>query len=415
VPKVVIVGAGQSGLQLGIALRASGIETTIVSNRTADDFFNGRVMSSQCMFSNALDTERRLKINFWEDITPTIGGISLAIPNPEEPTSKAIDWAARLDRPAQATDQRVKYPRWMQHFEDIGGELLIHEATVDDLESYAATADLVVIAAGKGDITRLFERDDSRSPFSKPMRSLALTYITGLEPRAEYPAVCFNIIPGVGEYFVFPAYTTSGPCEIMVFEGVVDGPLDCWDDVSTPDEHLAKSKWILETFIPWEAERARDVELTDPSGTLAGRVPPTVRKPVARLPSGACVFGMADVVVLNDPITGQGSNNAAKCAESYHDSIVSHEGAFDHDWMQATFDRYWSYASAVTTWTNALLTPPPPHVLNLLGAANGDARIAHRFVNGFDDPRDYFEWFMDPDSAADFLLSLSHAPQSEAV
>jgi hypothetical protein len=63
-----------------------------------------------------------------------------------------------------------------------------------------------------------------------------------------------------------------------------------------------------------EAERCRDIELTDGNGILAGRFAPTVRKPVAKLPSGRCIFGMADVVVLNNPITGQGSNNAAKCA-----------------------------------------------------------------------------------------------------
>jgi hypothetical protein len=214
----------------------------------------------------------------------------------------------------------------------------------------------------------------------------------------------------VGEYFVFPALTTTGPCEIMVFEGVPGGPMDCWGDVTTPAEHLAKSLWILETFMPWEAERCRAVELTDPNGILAGRFPPTVRRPVGRLPSGKAVLGMADVVVLNDPITGQGSNNAAKCADVYLRRILERgEGPFDETWMQETFDEYWAYAQAVTGWTNALLTPPPGHVLMLLGAANGDARVAHRFVNGFDDPRDYFDWFMDPAKADAYLAELAVA------
>ena len=41
------------------------------------------------------------------------------------------------------------------------------------------------------------------------MRSLALTYVTGMTPRPEYTAVCFNLCPGVGEYFVFPALATT--------------------------------------------------------------------------------------------------------------------------------------------------------------------------------------------------------------
>ena len=206
----------------------------------------------------------------------------------------------------------------------------------------------MLVAAGKGDIARLFERDPARSPYDAPQRALALTYVTGMTPRPEYSAVCFNLIPTVGEYFVFPALTTTGACEIMVFEGVPGGPMDCWADVETPEQHLERSLWILETFVPWEAERNRNVELTDPNGILAGRFPPTVRKPVGELASGALVLGLADAVVLNDPITGQGSNNASKAAASYLQSIREHDGPYDRAFMEQAFERYWDYAQYVT-------------------------------------------------------------------
>jgi hypothetical protein len=306
--------------------------------------------------------------------------------------------------PAQSVDQRVKMPAWIAEFERRGGKLELVDAGLDELETYAREADLVIVAAGKGDIAKLFTRDATRSTYDKPQRALALTYVTGLTPRPEHSAVMFNLIPGVGEYFVFPALTTSGPCEIMVFEGVPGGPLDCWGDVRTPAEHLVKSKALLDQFLPWEAERAADVSLTDDNGILAGRFPPTVRNPVGVLPSGAVVLGLADVVVLNDPITGQGSNNASKCAASYLNSILEHRDApFDAAFMRATFERYWDYARYVAEWTNVLLAPPPPHVLDLLGAAAGNPRIARRFANGFDDPRDFHHWFMDPDKASAYL------------
>ena len=407
---VTIVGAGQSGLQLGIGLVQDGHHVTVISNRTGDDFRNGGVMSSQFMFASSLDTERALGIDFWQHTCPQTEGIQFSIPHPEIHGEKALTFASRLDRPGQSVDQRVKFPRWLEHFESIGGTLVLHEATVADLERYADASDLVIVAAGKGEIAGLFERDPSRSPYDAPMRALALTYVTGMTPRPEYTAVCFNLCPGVGEYFVFPALTTTGDCEIMVFEGVPGGPMDCWGDVATPEEHLAKSKWILETFFPWEADRNRESELTDPNGILAGRFAPTVRKPVATLPSGRPVLGMADVVVLNDPITGQGSNNAAKCAAAYHASIRAHgEAPFDAAWMQETFEEFWSYASSVVNWTNALLTPPPEHVLQVLGAAGQNPVVAHRFVNGFDDPRDYDEWFMDPGKAAAYLAEVAAA------
>ena len=242
------------------------------------------------------------------------------------------------------------------------------------------------------------------------MRALALTYVNGLEPRPEYTAVAFNLAPGVGEYFVFPALTTTGPCEIMVFEGVPDGPMDSWGDISSPEQHLEHSVQLLKDIFPWEGDRCDNVSLTDVNGILTGRFPPTVRHPVATLSSGNHVLGLADTVMLNDPITGQGSNSASKAAAAYLKSILDRgKEPFDPEWMQATFDAAWDEIQYVTGWTNALLGPPPDHVLQLLGAAGQFQPIAHRFVNGFDNPRDYFDWFMFPDKAEAYLAEVSGA------
>ncbi len=404
--KITIVGAGQAGLQLGIGLLDAGYDVTIVSNRTRESLRDGKVMSSQCMFDMALSYERKHGLDLWDEVCPSVDGISFAVPDGEG--GRMLNWSARLDDKAQAVDQRVKMPVWMDVFEARGGNLVFHEASIDDLEQYTKDAELVIVAAGKGDIAKMFERDDERSAYDAPQRALALTYVTGMTPRADHSAVCFNMIPGVGEYFVFPALTTTGPCEIMVFEGIPGGPMDCWDDVKTPEEHLAKSKWILETFLPWEAERCQNIELTDDNGILSGRFAPTIRKPIGELPSGAPVLGLADVVVLNDPITGQGSNNASKCAETYLNAIVEHGNRpYDREFMQATFEKYWDIAQWVPAWPNALLAPPPPFVLNALGAAGQIPQVAHRFVNGFNDPRDYFEWFMDPVKSEEYIGSFA--------
>jgi len=409
VRKILIVGAGQAGLQLANGLAQRRYDVTVVSNRTPEEIRDGRVLSSQCMFDRSLQHERDLGLDFWASECPPVEGLSFSVPAPDG-NGKAIFFEAQLDRPAQSVDQRLKMPRWLEELERRGGRVELHEASADDLERYADENDLVIVAAGKGEVARLFERDAERSTYDRPMRALALTYVTGMTPRPEFSAVNFNLVPGVGEYFVFPALTTTGPCEIMVFEGVPGGPMDCCADVETPEQHLARSLELLETFFPWEAERNRAVELTDANGVLAGRLVPTVRKPIGELPSGALVLGMADVVVLNDPITGQGSNNASRCAAVYLDEILK-RGAelFDAGWMGVTFERYWDYARFVTGWTNALLGPPPPHVLGILGAAGENPRIAKRFVEGFDDPPDFFEWFMTPDKAEAYLAGVAAA------
>jgi hypothetical protein len=406
--KITILGGGQAGLQLACGLLSQGYEVKVVQNRAAEDIRTGKVMSSQCMFAEALKNEADIDLDFWAKECPTVDSINFVVPAPDGSGNKAIDWNGKLDRPAQSVDQRTKYPVWMSEVERRGGTLEIKEATIADIEKYAAISDLTVVAAGKGDISKLFERDAEKSPFDKPQRALALTYLHGMTPRRDHSAVNFNLIPTVGEYFVFPALTNSGACDIMVFEGIPGGPMDCWKDVTSPKQHLERSKWILGTFLPWEAERCRQVELTDANGILAGSFAPTVRKPVGRLPSGKLVLGLADAVVLNDPITGQGSNNASKAAKVYMHAIIAHgDRPFDEAFMQATFDRYWAYAQYVTGWTNALLQPPPPHVLKIMGSAQAYPALARRIANGFDNPLDLFPWFAVPEEADRYLQQLA--------
>ena len=408
--KILIIGAGQAGLQLGLSLRSHYYDVTIMSARTPDEIRDGRVMSTQCMFGPALQHERDYGLNLWEQQAPDIEGIGLSIAGPDN--QRVLDWVGWLDDCAQSVDQRVKMAGWLELFEKWGGNVIYHGVTTSDVDSLTRLYDLVIIAAGKGEIVQLFDWDPSRSPYTSTQRILSVVYVHGMTPRPEHPtthAVRFNAIPGAGELFIMPALTNSGPCDILFFEGIPGGPLDCWDDRPQPAEHLRRMLELMRRYVPWEYERCAGVELTDSRATLAGGYPPVVRRPVGELPSGGQVLGMADVVVANDPITGQGSNSASKCAASYLVSILERgNDPFDVEWMQRTFDWYWSDAQHTTTWTNAMLAPPPAHVMNLLGAAATFPDIAHRFVNGFADPSDFQYWFLDPDKAERYLASVAH-------
>ncbi|MCL7381641.1 styrene monooxygenase/indole monooxygenase family protein [Streptomyces sp. 35G-GA-8] len=409
--KILIVGAGQSGLQLALGLQSRGYEITLMSNRTADEIRSGRVMSTQCMFHTALQHERDLQLGFWESQAPRIEGLGVSVAAPD--STRAVDWVGTLDGYAQSVDQRVKMAGWMETFAQRGGQLVIHGAAVSDLDFFSRTYDLVLVSAGKGELVSMFGRDASRSPYDAPQRALAVSYVHGLGPRPEHPefdAVRCNLVPGVGELFVMPTLTTSGRADILFWEGVPGGPLDVFQGIKDPAEHLSLTLELMERFTPWEYARATKVELTDANGTLSGRYAPTVRKPIGRLPGGGLVLGVADVVVANDPITGQGSNSAAKCAASYLDSIVSHgDQPFDEAWMRSAFDRYWDTARHVTKWTNAMLGVPPEHVLNLIGAAGQLRPVADRFANGFNDPADFENFFYEPEKANAFLKEAAGA------
>ena len=347
-------------------------------------------------------------MNQWEKDCPNTDGISFVIPNPDGSGTKAIHWYAALNKPGQAVDQRLKYPGWMDEFVRRGGKLHIVDVGVAEMEELAATHDLVLLAGGKGEIVKMLTVNEERSPVKQPMRSLALTYLTGMKRHDYIECVNFNLIPGVGEYFVFPSLTVDGPygsgktktCDIMVMEGVPGGPMDRWHECKDAADHLQMSRDIMKQFLPWEYERMKDCQLTDDNGILAGRFRPCVRNPVLHLPSGRKVMGLGDAVIVNDPITGQGSNNATMGAKHYFDAIMARGNQpFDEAWMTSTFDNlYNGYAEKVVRWTNSLLFPPPEYIVNMMGAAQQIPALSSRLANGFNDPRDYADYWFDEES-----------------
>jgi 2-polyprenyl-6-methoxyphenol hydroxylase-like FAD-dependent oxidoreductase len=399
--RVLIVGAGQSGLQLALGLQARGYAVTLVSNRTPDEVRNGRVMSTQVMFATALQHERDLGLAFWEAQAPRIAGVGVTVAGPGR--TRATPWLGRLRGHAQSVDQRVKMAAWMETFARRGGQLVIHSAAVADLDHFARTYDLILISSGKGDLGTLFARDAARSPYRAPQRALALAYVHGLAPHEVEPAgeaIRCTLVPGVGELFVTPTLTTGGRADILFWEAVPEGPADVFHGMRGPQEHLSLLLGLMERFAPWEHARATKAELTDSGATLAGRYTPVVRDPVARLPGGGRALGVADAVVANDPVTGQGSNSAARCAAAYLDAIVARgDRPFDEAWMRATFERFWATARHVTKWTNTMLGAPPRHLFTLLGAAERRQEVADRIANAFDDPADFENFLYDPAKA----------------
>ena len=143
-----IVGAGQSGLQLGIGLLDDGHDVTVATNRTAEDVRNGRLLSGQTMFGNvARDGARARHRSVAAGVSPARGdGVR---PFPPRDPSPVFDWGARLDRPGQSVDQRVKYPAWMELLEQRGGHLEIADVGIPELERYSDTHDLVLVSAGR--------------------------------------------------------------------------------------------------------------------------------------------------------------------------------------------------------------------------------------------------------------------------
>ena len=408
--RIAVVGAGPAGTALALGLLRQRYDVTLVSDRTAEEIRDGSVMSSQVTFESALQVESALGIGPLLPEAPPIERMSYATRRLDGSTA-AFD--TRLTSPARSVDQRVRVPMVLEEIERRGGKIVVRSATVEDLEGLAADHDLVVVSTGRGGLTSLFPVDPARTPYTEPQRVAALTYLDGVVADPDGPGLRYHSVEGVGECFTCPALTVGGPCDIVVVEGVPGGPLDCWDDVGPPAEHLERLRSVLGEHFPSEAARLADARLVDDRSVLRGRITPAVRHPVGSLPSGRPVLGMADVVVLNDPLTSQGANNASKSASFYLEAITAHDGEFDAGWMQRTFDNFWrGWAKWATEWTNSWLQPALPHQRAVVDAAARHPAVAGQVAAGFDDARLFAPWWFEAAEAERFLASASEVEAS---
>ncbi len=426
--KITIVGAGQAGMLVGVGLIRKGYEVTVISNQTPEEIRNGRVTSSQGMQAIPIQIEREMGLRLWEDIYQPWDGAQFNILNPQD-NSTALTFSKLLgarngasDLVMESIDQRVKMPGWIHRFEELGGKMVYEDADIASLERYSEESDLVLVASGKGDIGKLLKRDDEKSVFDKPMRALGLAYVKGMTPMKTRDhgdiqrGLTWSACPGVGEYFVCNALTTSGECDIMIFEGVPGGPMDILDTRDGPEKYLENCLKILKEFFPEEYARCQNVELTDDMGILSGRFPPTIRKPVLTLPNGKFAMGIADAVCLNDPITGQGACNAAKFAKTVYDAVLKHgQDDFDDNWMQSTFDNYWESAKYCVDFTNAMLVEPTQAMGMFLTACDANQKVADIMFSGMDDAERIHRYLFDEQETAKLIAKLSATPAEQLI
>jgi hypothetical protein len=398
--RIAIVGSGQGGLQLGIGLLVHGYQVTLFSDRTADQWLNhSRPNGTAFLFDRALQYERDLGLNFWEEEAPSGEGIHLNfLP---EVGHILLTIYGRLDTPGQAIDQRLKCSRWLEEFAKRGGTLLMQSVAYDDLDAIAAAHDLTIVAAGKGELTaRLFERDAERSFYETPQRHLALITVTNTKPWSYIPfhPIKFTFIAPVGEMFWVPFFDKSRtPSYSIVFEAKPGGLMDRFGGVKTGQDAVMMAKEVIRALSPWDYEHVKDARLTDELAWLTGRFAPTVRKPVGRLASGRVVMALGDTAITYDPIAAQGANSAAKMAHHVLQRVVAHDRrAFDAEWMTEVFEEYWDNdAQYMYAFTSALLEPITPAAAEVLTAGAKTPGIAGEFFSAFNNPRDYWPWLVD--------------------
>lgn len=399
---VAIIGSGISGLAAAHGLVRAGFDVSLYSDRTAEQWLNdSRPTGTAARFDNARSYERELGLNFWDGVAPDGEGVYFTFcPKLHNPL---IRLAGRFERPFQAVDVRLQSARWMKELEARGGRVQIEQVTVDRLAQIADAHDLTVVATGRADLCRLFERDDTRSVHSAPRRQLTMVItVGGPATFDEVPMlpVRFNALdPDGGEMFFVPYFHKDhGRSWNILLEAKNGSRMDRFRDAKSGEEAVAIMKRVVGDLFPWDARFVRDMRLADPNGWLTGAITPAVRRASAVLPSGRAIAALGDTAISYDPIAAQGANSGIKQARHLVESIVARGAqAFDRAWIDATFDSYWNeQARHAFAFSNLLLEPITPPAKELLIAQYGSdgradnrssaQKIANVFVENFNDP-----------------------------
>lgn len=405
--RIAIIGAGIAGLITAHGLRRAGHAVNLFSDRTAEQWLASRPTGTAARFEPALAYERELDLDHWQADAPEIVGAHLIYC--PRPGNQLATLTGRQPEPGVAIDVRLQSHRWMNDLEARGGRITIEAVSVARLDAIAADHDLTIVAAGKGELGALFERDAERSVHTQPLRNVAMVTVHGpaLE-RAGIPflAVKNNILEGIGEAVWLPYFHRDvGPCWNLIFEAKPGGPMDVFQTATTGAEALTAAWRTIETLTPWDADWARGMKLADELGWLAGRITPTVRRPVGTLPSGRVVTCIGDTAVHFDPLAAQGANNGTKMARHMVARVAARgEQPFDAAWMTETFDQFWQRDGQPAYALTTLMLEPMTDAGRLMLLAqygsdgvrrDGRQALADVFAGGFADPRRLVERLTD--------------------
>ena len=398
--RIGIVGAGVAGLHLGLYLRQQGIETTLYAEKTPGQEFGGRIPALVARVGHTRERERKLGVNHWDGGNNEFAHLNVYVGG-EQPMS----FSGTATQPLIAVDMRIYLGRLQEDFVARGGRVVAGAVQASDLERLSEEHDLLVVASGRASLTDVFPRLPEHSPFDQPQRWICMGLFRGISGAPSSGSVTF--VPGQGEIFEFPIYTFEPNVRGLGFEAVPGSAFEAVGRLQYEDDPAAFNAGLLgliREYAPHMYERIDPAKfgLTRPLDLLQGGVTPGVRRGYVRLNNGKYALALGDVHASNDPITGQGANKASYTAWMVGEAISGTQ-SFDEAFCQEVEQRVWAYTAPIVNWSNAMLQPPQPHMIEFLVAAAQNQDVADAFVNFFERPQLAWEVLSSQENTSEFL------------
>ncbi len=399
-----IIGAGTAGLHLALLLQQRGLEPTLYAERTADEVRGGRLPNTVAHNYRTRARERALGVNHWDGTAPAIEGHWHFFPG-EQP----LDFPGYFPNPSLSVDYRLYQAQLLEDFEERGGTAVAGALSTDDLPRLSERHDLLVVSTGRGGFGELFPPE--RQPFSGPQRVLSAGLYSGVARRSEHEYVTFSVTPGHGEIIEIPMQSFEGDVTVVLFECIPGGDLEVLSTMPYADDPKGYERTVVEkvrAYCPPISERLDDSDfaLARPDSILQGAVTPTVRRSHAKLDNGRYAIAVGDAHVAMDPVVGLGANSASLGAWTLGEVILE-GGPFDEQFCQKVDERRLPGVLAHFEFTNIMLAPPPPHVLEVIGAMSQNPALANDFTDNFTDPSRHLANLASPDAAAAYIASFS--------
>jgi 2-polyprenyl-6-methoxyphenol hydroxylase-like FAD-dependent oxidoreductase len=413
---VAIVGAGVAGLHLGLHLLAYSIPVTLYSDRTPDQMRASRLPNSVAQMGRTLARNRALGIHDWDAPEFATGQIYFHVGG-EYP----LRFVGRLAEPMLFVDMRLYLPRLLEEFSTRGGQVVVRDLDVNAVTDLAQHAAPVVVATGRNGLAQMFGRVAAESPYAQPQRLLMAGLFRGIRPLAPQ-GMCFQISPGQGEIFESRFLAREGRLGGLLVEAIPGSELAVMNTLryeENPAHFLATLLDLLQRHAPLTYERIDPTAfaLNRPLDLLQGAVTPIVRRGYAPVGDHRFVLALGDTHVTHDPLLGQGANAAADSAWLLGETIAAAFGNgahFDEAFYQQTEQYLWADLQPVTVWGNAMLQPPPPHLIELLVAASQNQAIADAFATNFNAPARGWATVSSPAETATFLAQFGWTPAMAA-